>query len=89
MKTTSFGYMKTFFHSPGKVMEYLEFYREGRLHKHSQVEVFTVLKGRGKLIVDEKSLEIFEGETHKIPPDAFHRMIPDKSCLKILVTYES
>lgn len=89
MRTTSFGYMTSFSHSQDKTIEYLEFYSEGRFHKHPTEEWFTVLKGRGKLIIENESIDIYEGETYKVPRGKNHKMTPEKGCLKVLVTYES
>jgi len=86
MKQSSFGFIKVCDHA-GQKVEYLEFVREGRFHKHNEPEHFTVLEGFGELITTDEICKIEEGKTYTVPSGVDHKMKPLSACLKIVLSY--
>ena len=43
-------------------------------HSHPAVEIYVVMKGRGKVTVGEESAEVEAGEVVEIPANAYHTM---------------
>lgn len=89
MQKTSFGFKDEFLFENQRV-EYLEFEKKGRPHKHKEVEVFKVLEGFGKLYVGSEELDICEGDVRSIPKDKPHYMEPlAGGRLKLLIFYKN
>ncbi|MGH1467277.1 MAG: cupin domain-containing protein [Bdellovibrionales bacterium] len=89
MKRTSFGFKEEFLFENQRV-EYLEFQKEGRPHRHDEVEVFKVLEGAGKLNIDNEEIDLLEGDVRSIPRNRSHYMEPlAGGRLKLLVFYKT
>ena len=88
---TSFGEMEILAREDGKpLVEFLKFERERRSHKHPTFESFFVLKGSGKVYVDEKVFDVVPGSQVVIPPGAAHWMQPDhEKVMEGLLWYHS
>jgi len=57
-------------------IEIIQFNLEGSDHKHDLWEHATLLSGQCKLVMDSRSMNVKAGETIRIAPGIFHRMIP-------------
>lgn len=80
---TSFGELDIFIKHK---VEYLKFKKSGRGHTHKNYESFMVLKGKGKIQIDDKVFELTEGNIITIPPNSNHFMWPETE-LEGLVIY--
>ena len=88
---TSFGEMEILAKEDERPhIEYLKFEREGRSHKHSAFESFFVLRGSGKVYVDENVFDVAPGSQVLIPPNSAHWMKPNEgSVMEGLLWYHS
>ncbi len=57
---------------PGKVN--FEF-KMTRGHKHNAEEVYIFLKGRGRIIIDKKKINVKKGDLVTIPINKYHRVV--------------
>lgn len=86
-KTTSFGSMDVLLERDGQVIsELMVFEKEGRNHVHDYWEICYVISGEGIIVNGDEKVQVKKGDVCKIPPQAFHWMIPD-SKLEILIVY--
>ena len=77
---TSFGEMDIILKADGKPqVEHLIFEREGRPHRHASFESFFVLKGTGKVYIDEEVFNVKPGSQVVIPPNSVHWMAPSEN----------
>lgn len=87
-RETSFGKMETELGPNGApVRERLIFERTGRSHVHERWEHCTVIRGSGRIVIEDSQVQVSQGERCSIPPGMAHWMIPDAVPFEVELTY--
>jgi mannose-6-phosphate isomerase-like protein (cupin superfamily) len=61
--------------------------QRGRIHRHTQEEVYLVLEGRLSLVLEEEEAELSEGELIRVAPEVRRQLVnrgPDRLVLLAL-----